>query len=139
MQNRILRREKSIVFVTRRSILRKNNIKKISFVFALVLVLSMVLPMAAFAAGHIHNYIVTETSFRREWYNNENHAKVETHKHECACGAVFYESHIVSYSPHSPLPGSAVNMGSYIGPDGSTVTVYKYTCKICQGSYTKEV
>lgn len=117
----------------------KNNMKKISFVFALVLILSMVLPMAVFAAGHIHNYIVTETSFRSEWYNNENHAKVETHKHECACGAVFYESHIVSYSPHSPLPGSGVNMGSYIGPDGSTVTVYKYTCKICQGSYTKEV
>ena len=90
----------------------KNNMKKISFVFALVLILSMVLPMAVFAAGHIHNYIVTETSFRREWYNNENHAKVETHKHECSCGAVFYETHIVSYSPHSPLPGSAVNMGS---------------------------
>lgn len=112
--------------------------KKISFVFALVLILSMVLPMAVFAAGHIHNYIIT-TKPGYEWYNNENHAKVETHKHECACCAVFYESHIVSYSPHSPLPGSGVNMGSYIGDDGSTVTVYRYTCKDCKGSYTKEV
>ena len=118
--------------------MRKNNIKKISFVFALVLVLSMVLPMAAFAAGHIHNYIIT-TKPGYEWYSNEKHAVLEIHKHECACGAVFYETHIVSYSPHSPLPGSAVNMGSYIGDDGSTVTVYRYTCKNCKGSYTKEV
>lgn len=119
--------------------MRKNNIKKISFVFALVLILSMVLPMAVFAAGHIHNYIVTETSFHNEWYSNEEHARVETHKHECSCGAVFYESHIIDYYSHTPLPGSAVNMGSYIGDDGSTVTVYRYICKDCQGSYTKDV
>ena len=118
--------------------MRKNNMKKISFVFALVLILSMVLPMAVFAAGHIHNYIVT-TEPGYEWYSNERHAVLEIHKHECACGAVFNETHIVSYSPHRPLPGSGVNMGSSIGSDGSTVIVYKYTCKDCQGSYTKEV
>ena len=144
MQNRILRRDKSIVFVTRRSILRKNNIKKIynikkiSFVFALVLVLSMVLPMAAFAAGHIHNYTVTDASYVIPTdYTSTGHAFIERHLHTCSCGNQFYETHAKVYRPHVYMSKDAKFAYTTIGDNGETLYIYRFNCTQCNYSTLK--
>ena len=138
MQNWILRRDKSIVFVTRRSILRKNNIKKISFVFALVLVLSMVLPMAAFAAGHIHNYTVTDASYVIPTdYTSTGHAFIECHLHTCSCGNQFYETHAKVYRPHVYMSKDAKFAYTTIGDNGETLYIYRFNCTQCNYSTLK--
>lgn len=116
--------------------MKKSIVKTLSAFLALVLILS-ILPMAAFAAEHIHNYNVT-TTIGYEWYSNYEHTKVETHKHLCDCGEVFYENHREN-GAHAALPGSGVNLGSYMGDDGSTITTYRYTCKACGFTYTRSV
>ena len=138
MQNRILRREKSIVFVTRRFIMRKNNIKKISFVFALVLVLSMVLPMAAFAAGHIHNYTVTDASYVIPTdYTSTGHAFIERHLHTCSCGNQFFETHAKVYRPHVYMSKDAKFAYTTIGDNGETLYIYRFNCTQCNYSTLK--
>lgn len=115
--------------------MKKSFVKSLSAFLALVLILSA-LPMAALAAEHIHNYNVTTTT-HYEWDNNDEHTFVETHKHLCDCGDVYYENHRET-SKHSALPGSGQNMGSYM-EDGSTVTTYRFTCKACKFYYYREV
>ncbi len=114
--------------------MKKKITKSLSFCLALVLMLSM-FSMAAAAAEHVHNYVVT-TDYKYDWISNDQHRITEIHTHLCSCGEKFYETHGEKMKDHEAAPGSQVNKGSYWG-DGCTYTVYQYTCRVCNHTYTK--
>lgn len=116
--------------------MKKKITKSLSFILVLVLMLS-VFSMAAAAAEHIHDYNVT-TGHEYGWVNDNEHSKLEVHMHICGCGAMFKEHHgDPKNESHSPLAGSQVNKGSY-WDNGYTYTVYQYTCRYCNHTYTKK-
>lgn len=116
--------------------MKKPNMRMLSVFLVLVLVLS-VLPMAAYAEDHIHNYNVT-TTITYEWQSDSKHTKVETHKHLCDCGEIFYENHREEES-HLARPESEVMVGSYISSDGTSYTTYSYVCKLCKHTFYRNV
>lgn len=121
--------------------MKKSIVKSLSAFLALVLILSA-LPMAAFAAeaAHTHTFSVTDGGTGYEPYSNTQHAYVRYTNYDCACGEDSYRTYVViSKSAHSAAPGSQVYLGSYMGDDGSTISTYRYTCKVCGATYTVSV
>lgn len=118
--------------------MKKSVVKALSLFFALALILSA-LPVAAFAEEHVHNYVVTTETFKNVWYNNTFHGTCVKNQYRCACGEIFYKSHFYDLLLHTAVPGSAVNLGTHLGPDGGTFTTYRYTCKVCGGTFTMDV
>ena len=102
----------------------------LAIVIALVLILSLILPMAVFAAGHIHNYIVTDASYVIPTdYTSMGHAFIERHLHTCSCGDQFYETHAKVYRPHVYSSKDAKFAYTTIGGNGETLYVYR--CRRC--------
>lgn len=116
--------------------MKKKITKSLSFCLALVLMLSM-FSMATAAAEHVHNYVVTNVSDEQVYFNDQKHQRVKVHLHLCSCGDKFYETHGEELGDHVAVLGSQVNKGSY-WDNGYTYTVYQYTCRICNHTYTKK-
>lgn len=121
--------------------MKKSIVKTLSAFLALVLILSA-LPMAAFAAEsvHTHTFASSDGGEGYEQYSNTKHAYVRYTNYDCACGEDSYRTYVVlSTSDHSAAPGSQLYLGSYMGDDGSTMSTYRYTCKVCGATYTVNV
>ncbi len=116
--------------------MKKKITKSLSFCLALVLMLS-VFSMAAAAAGHIHNYVVTDVPPKYICLDDNQHQRIEKHKHLCSCGDTFYEMKYFEKGNHEAASGSEVNKGSY-WVEGGICTVYQYTCKYCGYVYTRK-
>lgn len=123
--------------------MRKTFVKLLSAFLALVLILA-VLPMAVFAsetapaAGHVHEYSVTDASYViPSDYNATGHAFIERHLHTCACGEKFYETHEKEYRSHVFFSNDARFAYTTIGDDGETLYVYYFDCAQCNYTAVK--
>lgn len=117
----------------------KNPIKKsLSTFLALVLILSA-LSVAAFAASHSHQYATSDGGYDYIPYDNTVHAYVHYTNYDCACGDHFQIYSTVSKLAHKAAAGSQICLGSYSGLDGSVITTYQYTCRVCGDTYTVSV
>lgn len=111
----------------------KNQVKAVSLILALVLLLSL-LPIGALAATHTHSYKQTIFSEGYEYFNSQYHGLVVTYKYSCSCGDTYYEPHLQYTLPHSPV-GSGQYVGNCLGSSGETLWMYQYHCRVCAHNY----
>ncbi len=115
--------------------------KPINKILMLCLVLALLLaafPVSAFAAetaGHTHDYEVT-TSTRYSYVDDNTHVLQEVHTHTCDCGAQYMEHHNLEVGAHI-AKGSGTFAYSFETISGDVIDYYRYTCKLCSGSYVQ--
>ncbi|HIT33690.1 MAG TPA: hypothetical protein IAC31_03565 [Candidatus Faecousia intestinigallinarum] len=114
----------------------KNQVKAVSLILALVLLLSL-LPIGALAEEHIHDYEVTTVYKHCDYYDDNQHVHVERHQHLCSCGATYYETHR-EYEIHK-RSSSGTYIGSGISNNGGTVHYYRYYCSVCKSNFIIDV
>lgn len=113
----------------------KNQVKAVSLILALVLLLSL-LPIGALAEEHVHYYTATQYGNPHyEYYNNSLHTKVTTYRSVCSCGDVYYNDVYGDRSSHV-RKGSGTYIGTSLGSNGENVPIYQYICPTCNHSFT---
>lgn len=120
--------------------MKKSMVKFFSVLLALVLAVS-VTPVAALAsaAAHTHDYVQCGFGTDISLYDDEYHRVIKYTDYSCSCGNSYSELNLDYKEKHTPMVGSKVYLGSYVGENDLIYSTYQYTCIDCKGDYYKDV